>query len=250
MDIDSAAPQTGLVVGGASGLGADITRALCAHGAKVGVVEEAADDNGAPPVEGVTVFGAHFDEVESVKSAFRRASNSLGRPTFVVHALFEPRSLDVVRLTDMPEADFELLAERPIRSAMFAAQAAYDEFGDFGGRLVFIAPTAAQTGAYGLGAAATAGEGLHLLTKTVARQWSARGIRSYCIEVPVESLASAAQQEAFAALPPTTPWPPAIGRGPDAVKDIGDVVSLVLDERAGFLTGATLVVDGGKMMMP
>ncbi|HZP29342.1 MAG TPA: SDR family oxidoreductase [Acidimicrobiia bacterium] len=44
--------------------------------------------------------------------------------------------------------------------------------------------------------------------------------------------------------------PVALGRAPDARTDVAAAVALLSADAAQFVTGTTLVVDGGILMMP
>lgn len=112
-----------------------------------------------------------------------------------------------------------------MRAALGALQTAHR---DGAKRIVLVLPTVGLSGAEGMALEAAVAEGLRALAKSAAKQWGADGITVNCVMVPVP----AAGQLSLA--------PPAL----DHV-DVDAVISLLLDDRAGSITAATLVADGG-----
>lgn len=99
-------------------------------------------------------------------------------------------------------------------------------------------------GSFGPAYAATKA-GLQGLTKSAARELGARGIRVNCVAPgPIESdLARALPDSALSAMAAQTP----LGR----IATYDDVVGAILwllSPASGFVTGQTLVVDGGRLM--
>ena len=121
--------------------------------------------------------------------------------------------------------------DRPLTDAIDAAQAAHPRLGR-GGRLVFVVPSFGLTGAAGLAPLATAAEGVRSLAKTSARQWGADGITVSCVARRV-----AGPVVAIESMPEPT------------IDDVADAVALLLSEHSGAVTGTTLVVDGGTVLV-
>jgi 3-oxoacyl-[acyl-carrier protein] reductase len=123
--------------------------------------------------------------------------------------------------------------DRVIADAIDAAHAAHARMAGRGGRIVFVTPSFGLTGAAGLVPLATAAEGVRSLAKTAARQWGADGITVSCVARRV-----AGPEVAI----PTF--------GPPTADDVAGVVALLATDEAGAVTGATLVVDGGTVLVP
>jgi 3-oxoacyl-[acyl-carrier protein] reductase len=98
---------------------------------------------------------------------------------------------------------------------------------------VFVTPSFGLTGAAGLVPLATAAEGVRSLTKTAARQFGADGIRVSCVARRVAGPVVAI---------PTFDDP--------TIEDVAGAVALLASEAASGVTGATLVVDGGTVLVP
>jgi 3-oxoacyl-[acyl-carrier protein] reductase len=214
------ADQSVLVLGRSPGFGAELARGLEDAGATVALVD-----------------GSMESRVEA-RAAFDEATPTGLSVDAVVHALIEPEALGAATLGDTDEASWDARGEAVLRRALWCAQAAYDSFDGRGGKLVFVTPTVGLTGGAGLVPYTTAVEGIRALAKSAARQWGANGIAVSCVAPPVELLGASGPDVAATAL----------GRLPDARGDVAPVIAMLL---AGpFVTGTTVVVDGGMVMAP
>jgi 3-oxoacyl-[acyl-carrier protein] reductase len=210
-----------LVTGGTEGLGRDLAAALADSGATV-----------------VAVQGG-YDTREAAEAAFasHRAIDA------VVHARFDRRALSAQSLADTAEDSWDERSESVLRDALFTLQAAHGAFAGRGGRIVVLAPTIAMTGSDALVPFATAVEGMRALAKSAARQWGRQGITVNCVALPMELVA------------PGTPTPnafvtePALGHLA-GVGDVAAAIGLFVGTDALGITGATVVVDGGTVMVP
>lgn len=111
------------------------------------------------------------------------------------------------------------------------------------GRLVFVVSTIGMAGAYGLAASAASAESLRALTKSVAKQWGKYGITVNTIAVgPQHVIAGDVGREVAEGVSLAVP---AMGSAGDAAADLAPLVSLLGRDDAHFLTGTTLVADGG-----
>ena len=169
--------------------------------------------------------------------------SKLGRLHVVVHADVESRALQSTPLVDIDDRAWEAVWERSMRTALFVAQAAHRHLAGHDGRLIFLVPTIALSGAPGLVPYATALEGQRLMAKSAARQWGRDGITVNCV-------APSAAAVGVDRLPATSLSEPALATAGDFGRDLGDVVAFLASTKSRFLTGATLAVDGGVWMVP
>jgi 3-oxoacyl-[acyl-carrier protein] reductase len=136
-------------------------------------------------------------------------------------------------LAETDVAQWSTRCDEPLAAAVVAAQSAHARLRRPGGRLVFVVPSLGHTGAAGLVPLATVAEGVRALAKSAARQWGAEGITVSCV-----ARREAGPVVALASLPsPTT-------------ADVAATVALLASEQAAAITGATLVVDGGTVLVP
>jgi NAD(P)-dependent dehydrogenase (short-subunit alcohol dehydrogenase family) len=217
-----------LVAGGGTGVGQSIARGL-----------EDADAT-------VVVVDGGFASRKEADIAFAGARDATGPIDAVVHAFVDPAALTNAPLADTPEADWDRRCEATLRAALYTIQAAAQELWERGGPLVLVTPTIAFTGAPGLVPYSAAAEGMRALAKSAARQWGERRITVSCVAVPVELMAT------VPAAGPTglALTEPALGRDPDARRDVARVVALLVSDPAPFVTGVTIPVDGGVVMAP
>jgi 3-oxoacyl-[acyl-carrier protein] reductase len=214
-----------VVTGGGSGIGRGIARGLVDAGAAVAVVDGPAGDRAA------------------MEHSFARAAAARGPLDGVVHALLDSVALAEQPLAETDGAGWDARCEAVLRAALCCAQAAYTHLSERGGRLVLLTPTVGLTGGSGLVPYATAVEGMRAMAKSAARQWGDAGITVNCVAPPIEVISDRPATE-----------PPVGGRAlrrlPDARNDVAPVVAWLLAEAAHFVTGTTIVVDGGVVMAP
>jgi len=234
------------VTGGGTGLGRALALGLSDQGAAVAVVgpsgEEAAVAGELLSAgRAATSVTAELATRDQARAAFA-AADALGPTDLVVHALVDPAALRSTPLADIDAATWDRRGEAPLRVALACAQAAFDRLRDQGGRLVFVTPTVALTGAAGLVPYVAALEGIRALAKSAARQWGGHDITVNCVAPPVGLVAPGVADPGVE--------DPALGRPPDGRADIAPVVALLAAGAAHFVTGATVAVDGGVVMAP
>jgi 3-oxoacyl-[acyl-carrier protein] reductase len=128
-------------------------------------------------------------------------------------------------LIDVDEDAWDAAAEAPVRALLKTLQRAHPVLVSDRGRLVVVLPAAALEGATGLVAEATGWEAMRVLAKSAARRWVDDGVTVNVVCVPLD----AHHGDSHA---------------------VADSVVLFARLEAAHLTGATVVVDGGQLMLP
>jgi 3-oxoacyl-[acyl-carrier protein] reductase len=234
-----------LVTGGSRGIGAAIVQRLARDGADVAFTyltkpEQAAETTRVAQGFGVraTAIQADAADAAAVVEAVDRAARELGGLDVLVNnagvAIMAP-------LADFRLADLDRTWAVNVRSAFVASQAASHHMAS-GGRIVMIGSCNAERmpfvggAAYAMSKAALVG-----LTKGLARDLGARGITVNNVQPgPVDTDmnpaagAFADSLRALMALPRYA--------SPD---EIAELVAYLAGARAGFVTGASLTIDGG-----
>jgi NAD(P)-dependent dehydrogenase (short-subunit alcohol dehydrogenase family) len=247
-----ALPQRVIVTGAAQGIG----RAVALHVASPGVhlavwdvkrdgVEETAklcQEKGAV-ARASTVDVGDADAIEAAVSAFERA---WGKPDGLVNnAGIFPRA----RSLDMKLAEWEEVLRVNLTGTFVTARAVAARMKDLGrGAIVNTASGRALAGAANGAHYAASKGGIIALTKSLALDWAAYGIRVNCV---IPGLTDTAQprvemgdNELYAAgarIPMGR-----IGRP----QDIAAVVAFLLSDDAGYMTGQSVAANGGAIMVP
>ena len=247
-----ALPQRVIVTGAAQGIG----RAVALHVASPGIhlavwdvkrdgVEETAklcQEKGAV-ARAWTVDVGDADAIEAAVVAFERA---WGKPDGLVNnAGIFPRA----RSLDMKLAEWEEVLRVNLTGTFVTARAVAARMKDLGrGAIVNTASGRALAGAANGAHYAASKGGIIALTKSLALDWAAYGIRVNCV---IPGLTDTAQprvemgdNELYAAgarIPMGR-----IGRP----QDIAAVVAFLLSDDSGYMTGQSVAANGGAIMVP
>jgi 3-oxoacyl-[acyl-carrier protein] reductase len=255
-----------LIIGGSAGMGKAAAQALANDGARVAIagrgreraVAAAAElsDTADVPVVALTADLTRPGDAESV---VREAFEALGglRGVAVTTGLGMHGQRDLFAGSDEDWlATFDDVLLATVRACRAAVPVLIAEGG--GGAIV-------TTAAYSIRAPkahqfpyATLKAGVANLTKNVAKSFGHLGVRANCVcpgATETEILASlrtsvAAQrnwphEEALERVM-TEEWGMQVALGrPGKPEELGDVIAFLLSERASYLTGATINVDGG-----
>jgi NAD(P)-dependent dehydrogenase (short-subunit alcohol dehydrogenase family) len=239
----AAAPAFGAVVtGGTRGIGRTIAARLARAGYRV--LTCGRKDPGDLP-DGVAFHRADVREPDQAAALVTAAAETFGRLDLVVNnagggppapaATVSPNLVTaVVRLN--------LLAPFFVSQAANAVMQAQDT----GGLILNIGSVSALRPAPGTAAYAAAKGGLEVLTRALALEWAPR-VRVNTVTVGVvrtdDNATHYGGEEALAAVAATVP----LGRmaTPD---DIADAVLLLSSPLAAYVTGASLLVDGGGQL--
>jgi len=191
---------------------------------------------GGAIARGLEAFGATASTV-----ALADLAGHAGPVDVVVHV---PTSgLERAPITATSPEEWARRCETVLRDALTCSRGTFALLRSSGGLLVFVTPTLGMTGAAELVPYASAVEGMRAMAKSAARQWGRDGIRVNCVAPSAEQLRSAA-----GAWSPDV-GEPALGAAPAGPEAVAAAIALLADERSP-ITGATIVVDGGVVMVP
>ncbi|WP_372589318.1 SDR family oxidoreductase [Fervidobacterium pennivorans subsp. shakshaketiis] len=115
---------------------------------------------------------------------------------------------------------------------------------DTKGSIVHISSVSAHTGYKGLSMYAATKGALEAFSRTVAREWGTKGIRSNCVapgfmETPMSSTLSEDEKDRI--------YRRTSLKRPVEIKDVAEVVSFLLSEKSSSITGTTVHVDCGTI---
>jgi 3-oxoacyl-[acyl-carrier protein] reductase len=245
MNHDSLKGKRALVTGGSRGIGAAIVKRLAREGADVALTyvskpDEAAKTAGSAKEFGVRTLTIQADAAnsEAVVAAVEQTVKEFGGIDILVNnagiAAFSP--IDTLSI-----ADFDRTFAVNVRAVFVATQAAVKHMQE-GGRVINIGSCNAErmpfTGgaAYAMSKAALVG-----LVKGLARDLGPRGITVNNIQPgPVDTEMNPAAGE-FAEMLKKLMALPRYAHG----DEIAAMVAYLAGPEAGFVTGASLTIDGG-----
>jgi NAD(P)-dependent dehydrogenase (short-subunit alcohol dehydrogenase family) len=158
----------------------------------------------------------------------------------------------VTPLADVAPADMDLLFDTGPKGTLWGMQAVFPHMREQGwGRIVTLGSNAGMLGPVGYAPYSASNEAIRSLTRSAAREWGQYGIVVNCV-CPVSASHRAppdddpARRAIFEATFKDQPIP----RDGDAVRDIGPVVSFLLSDDCRYVTGQTIMADGGALMRP
>lgn len=243
-----ALPLTGkvaLVQGGSRGIGAAIVRRLAREGAKVAFTYVSSSASAEALAGEINSGGgqalalrADSADTQAVQQAVADTAKAFGGLDILVN---NAGVLTVAPVAEFDLADFDRLLAVNVRSVFVATQAAVKHMGQ-GGRVINIGSTNAERMPFAGGAPyAMSKSALVGLTKGLARDLGPQGITVNNVQPgPVDTDMNPASGEFAESLIPLM----AIGRYGQA-DEIASFVAYLAGPEAGYITGASLLADGG-----
>jgi 3-oxoacyl-[acyl-carrier protein] reductase len=239
--------KTALVTGASGGIGAAIARALHAQGAIVtlsGTRHEALDVLASELGDRVHVCPADLRDASAADSLIAAAESAAGPLAILVNNAGFTRDMLALRMKDEDwQAVLDVDLSAPFRLARAALRGMLRRRA---GRIVSISSIVGATGNAGQANYAAAKAGLAGMTKSLAQEVASRGITVNIVapgfvQTPMTDVLADAQKAKLAEAIP-------LGRlGQPA--DIAAAVVYLASDEAGWVTGATLHVNGGMAMI-
>jgi NAD(P)-dependent dehydrogenase (short-subunit alcohol dehydrogenase family) len=238
-----------VVTGGGAGVGRGIALACAAGG--MHVVIASPRENGAETVRLIEANGGRATWVRSdvtVRADLEAAVDAAPALQAFVHNAASRRSSESVRLEDVDDECWDDHARVSLRGAYYAAQAAFPKLCENAGRFVLLTSAAGMEAsptrpAYSIVKGALRGFG-----KSLAREWGPHGV-SVAMVSPLartDALAEAMRVDPTLEARLTSRIP--LQRFGDPTEDVGRVVAFLCSDAARYVTGQTIVVDGGRFM--
>jgi 3-oxoacyl-[acyl-carrier protein] reductase len=232
--------DTALITGAASGIGRGIAKALASEGARL-VLSDIAEEAGTAVARELSAsfIAADLHDPAAPRRLFEAATRALGSISIFVHSA-SPRRLESQTALAVTEAEWDMMTSVGLRAGFVLGQAAgaHMKARKLKGRMLFITSLHAYT-PRNLPHYSATKAGQTMLVKELARALGPDGIRVNAI-VPgaIPGGGFDANIASFAKMIP-------LGRT-GAPEDIADMaVALLCDRFSRYVTGATIVVDGG-----
>jgi len=236
-----------LVTGASGGIGAAVAKALHAQGANVaisGTRKEKLDALAKELGDRVHVLPCDLRDRAAVVKLAEEAEKTVGQVDILVNNAGITHDNLFMRMKDEEWDDViavnltsVFVLTRGVLRGMMRRRA---------GRIVNIASISGVLGNPGQGNYAASKAGLVGMTKSLAREVSSRGITANCIapgfiSTPMTDALTAKQTEAIAAAIPAAKF--------GKPEDVAAVVVFLASEEAGYITGETVHVNGGMVMV-
>ncbi|MDR7147667.1 SDR family oxidoreductase [Rhizobium sp. BE258] len=239
------AGKKALVTGGSRGIGAAIAKTLAAEGADVAITYEKSKDQADAVVADIKLLGrfavaiqADSADVGAIQASVYRAAAELGGLNILVN------NAGIIRMNDLADIaieDVQALLDVNVRGPIITSKFALAHLKE-GGSIITIGSFFADRVPYGgLGVYAATKSALTAFNQGLARELGSKGITANIVQPgsidtdmnPVHGPFSDPMRQLTAS-----------GRFGEGV-EIGHAVAYLASEKARYVTGTTLTVDGG-----
>ncbi len=238
--------RTALVTGSTRGIGRAIADTLSTAGARVAIVgrdQARAAEVAAAVGNGAQGFAADVAEPASIVALIDAVEKAFGQIDILVNNAGLTRDNILFRIKD---EEWDTVLDANLRGAFIAIRtASRGMIKRRWGRIINIASVVGITGNKGQANYAASKAGLIGLTKSVAKELGSRNVLVNAVAPGfIETdMTAAMTPEARGALSGQIPLE-RLG----APQDVAGVVAFLASEHAAYITGQTLVVDGGMVM--
>lgn len=248
-----------IVVGSTPGIGASIVAALAADGAEVASIGTSVGEGSAVAVTmvargpGVVRF-YHCDITDraSVRSAFASAVAAMGRLDALVH-IAEEHSAGAAE--DETDETWDRLMAVNARGTFYTNQEAFPYLKQNGGRIINLGSKSGVDGTPDSAAYSASKGAVTAWTRALARAWGRYNIAVNMVAPAIWTPSYDAYRSQLSAdelerhdktLAQQIPLGGRLGN-PD--RDLAPVIAFLVSDAARFITGQTIPVDGGLLMV-
>ena len=236
-----------LVTGASGGIGSEIAQSLHLKGATVtlsGTREQALDALASKLGERVHVVVGDLSTVKDTQYLLDATNNSMGEINILVNNAGITKDKLAMRMTD---EDWQLVLEVNLGAVFRLSRGCLRSMiKKRWGRIVNITSVVGASGNSGQANYAAAKAGTTGMTKAIAAEVASRGITVNCVApgyivTPMTDSLDDSQKESLLTMIP-------IGRL-GKPKDVAACVSFLASDEAAYVTGQTLHVNGGMLMI-
>jgi 3-oxoacyl-[acyl-carrier protein] reductase len=233
-----------VVSGGAGGIGSEVSARLATEGASLVIADLDAAQAREKAASLPSAMGAACDitSPEQCEALAQAAIDKFGRLDGMVNCAGVSRPHDSITL---PPADWARMVDVQLNGAFYLAQACAKRMLAAGGAIIFITSTNAEAAFPRRAAYCCAKAGVAMLTKVLAIEWAEKGIRVNAVG-PAYVATEMTQRNIAAGNVDEAQIKRRIPLGRLAQPgDVADAVAFLLGDKASFITGHSLYVDGG-----
>jgi NAD(P)-dependent dehydrogenase (short-subunit alcohol dehydrogenase family) len=241
--------RVAVVTGGSRGIGAAITRYLTEDGASVAIMGLSGDAANARQLvaeigaERCRFYEGNVGSYEDCRSVIGSVLRDFGHIDILVNNAGITKDRTIRKL---PVEDWLDVIQTNLTGPFFMIKAVLDHMVDrHYGRIVNISSVIGHTGNVGQANYAASKSGLFGLTKTLALETAQRGITANCV-------APGFTNTTMVAAMPAQAIEAGINHTPEhrlgEPEEVARAVRFLVDDKAGFITGTVINVNGGLYM--
>lgn len=244
-----------LITGGGKGIGRGISEAFAEEGADLVITgrQESALITAKEELEashGIKVLPIRADgsREEDVRRVIGETAKIYGRLDVLINNAMASKSGTM--LIDHTKEDFDLAVNTGLYAVFFYMREAYPYLKESKGAVINFASGAGLAGRIGQSSYAAAKEGIRGLSRVAATEWGPDGINVNIVcplvETPQMLKWKAEHPDHYAKTIQGIP----LQRFGDAKKDVGRTCVFLASEDASFISGETIVLQGGSGLRP
>jgi NAD(P)-dependent dehydrogenase (short-subunit alcohol dehydrogenase family) len=247
------AGKVALVTGGGQGVGLGIARAFAAEGAALVVTGRTVDKlrSVMPELEAlgakVAICAGDTRRRKDAERAVAVAIDRFGTIDILVNNA--QSSVPGTTLEELDDETIRLTVESGLYGTLQHMQAAFPHMKERGGSIVNFGSREGIFGGVGFGIYAATKEAIRGISRVAAREWGKYGIRVNVLcpaalsPIAVQYLADYPEQAEMYRKEIS------LGRFGDPEQDIGPAALFLASDDSRYVTGQTINVDGGQMML-
>lgn len=242
--------KAAIVTGGSRGIGAAIVKSLAADGFDVAIIYQGSKERAESLAEEIKATGRNaiavqcdVSSLEQVEKMTAEVLEKLGSVDVLVNNAGKTKDGLIMRMT---EEDFDSIINTNLKGAFNCTKAVTPIMMKArSGRIVNISSVVGVTGNAGQANYAASKAGIIGLTKSAAKELATRGITvnsvapGYVKTDMTEVLSDKVKEAILAQIPMKKCAEP---------EDIANVVSFLCSDKASYVTGQVINVDGGMVM--
>ena len=250
--------RVAIITGAGQGVGEGIARRLAAEGARVVIAARRAE-TGEPVAESIRDSGGaaicivtDVADSGSIQSCVDLTVERFGSLDIMVHNAFtggRPHRLEDADLakhwSDMSRTAVwaSLICARAAHPHLVVASARRGS-----GRLILVTSPSGVEGSANIPLYSPAKAAQRAIAKSLAREWGSHGVTVNCLGPVAASPALVRAFEKNPALKDAIEARTPLGRVGDVTADIGSVALFLASDDAGFVSGQTVICDGGSFL--
>lgn len=244
-----------LVTGGGKGIGRGISEAFAEEGANLIITgrQESALIKAKEELEaafGIEVLPIAADggDEDGVKNVIKTAMDHYGKLDVLINNAMASKSGTMLK--DHTKEDFDLAVYSGLYGVFFYMREAYPYLKESKGAVINFASGAGLAGRIGQSSYAAAKEGIRGLSRVAATEWGPDGINVNVVCPLVETPQMLKWKEEHPDHYQKTIQGIPLQRFGDAKKDVGRTCVFLASDDASYISGETIVLQGGSGLRP